>query len=381
MISESSSATITPVSLSDLLNEQSLVASSQRMHRYIRFCKGVAAIPLIYLALISYVALKALAWLYRKMGRINISLTLRYQAKKIYVLHALHHIDNLGACGTPLPVYSYAKNLTRSEVVSKGEDSKAMRNMRDLFLAKNGKKDNFEKLQKMSCLGAQAKGICFGATMSVIKTYLEANVHSEEELKNIGRRFEEGFDADAAGLQKIYDKVWNEKVKKYIQVQAKELQAVKETFRPKIEEAEFSAQKEAIHAKILLEIESLVGQYRQKTEKWSRPYINDILKLLGLEIETAPDKIDQIFFDHLDYDEDANKRFNALVEGAYFLDFSEHAVPYLKYSFGSYVLDPNNGLMPLDPLCPSKSLLTLVKSYGSSKNYIVRAYRMKTVPF
>lgn len=79
-------------------------------------------------------------------------------------------------------------------------------------------------------------------------------------------------------------------------------------------------------------------------------------------------KMENCFPELFGIDETARKRFNALPRGAYYLSYSTangrgHASVYLKYEFGSYIFDPNQGLMPCSQQNADQDLATLLTSY------------------
>ena len=249
--------------------------------------------------------------------------------------------------------------------------------MRDLFLVKNPTTPEVtEKLQKMNVKGATIKGICFGATHSFLKACLNAHVTSEEELISVAKRFEEGFDAEAAGLQKIYGKTFL----KFSAYRNNQIQKLLSEYRQTLFE-ENAKPLECENIKSYIDKVNLLSgrieELRYETYSiQSIEYYNKLTSPLAIRIQNGSAKTDPTCFLDFEKNKAVRNRFDTLPEGAYFLCFnttkSGHAVAFVKYSFGSYILDPNFGLMAA---ASAQTLLTLLKYYNPAKDCLLKAYR------
>ncbi len=299
-----------------------------QVQRTFQLLHNIVKLPLVGMSVIVVIAMRILALACKIVGQKSAASYFRYETRKILlnVEHTLRSPRSLRLADT--------MNMAKSHVIWTEEDTKVSRSMRDKFAIKHAQDfpELTVKLLKSSCRAAQFDGICFGAVRCIIKDCLKANITSEDELIAVITKYEDGFDADAAGLQKIYDKTLGFRIE------------------------------------ICNRFNTGVAYERAKIQ-----YYNDLSELIGIRIKSLPDQIDEIHF-HFDTDKADKQKLNDLPEGMYSLNIGtsneRHALAYLKFQFGSYIVDPTYGLLnPNKP--PSEKLLDLFNFYNTSDFSIV----------
>ncbi len=337
-----------------------------------RFCKYIRGGIIIGFASIALLGLRIgifVCKIFRQDGSANF---LKHNTRKFFVIHIEHNFAYFSS--SPLPLLTYAKNLAKPGCIAREDDVKTIKVMRDLFLAKNSTTPEItEKLQKMNVKGANIKGICFGATHSFLKACLNAHITSEEDLINVAKQYEEGFDAEAAGLQKIYGKTFlrshtyrNDQIQKLL---SEYKQTLSEANAKPLDNENI---KSLMDKTTLLNLRIADLRY----ENFNSQYYNSLTLPLGIKMQKGASNTDYNCFNGFEKNEAIRNTFDTLPDGTYYLSFnttkSAHAVAFVKYSFGSYILDPNFGLMKASS---AQTLLTLLKFYNPAKDCLLKAYR------
>lgn len=242
-----------------------------------------------------------------------------------------------------------------------------------------------EKLKTAVIKGAKTHGICYGATTSFIKGCLSSTISYEEQLIAFAKQFEEGFDAEASALQTVYNKTVDLR-NENIQEDVDSLNKMKEECsKETLEDLKDSPPPEERKAKIdnkiksLDNISALLLSVKLKLKRLDKTMVA-ISKLIGVEIKDSR----KYSFDK----EEESKRFEIEPCGIWQLCFhpdslkftSGHAIAYLNYDFGTYLFDPNYGLMPISKDSPSEAILTLQKFYypGTTSKVRCRRYKLST---
>ncbi len=254
--------------------------------------------------------------------------TLRVKARRIYAIHVLHNSFSTYSIA-PLPLLACTRNIARRDCIQKREDITAAKLFREKFLQQGGASPEVaKKIREIKFSGAQVKGICFGATHIFVRSV--AHVTSEKELQAIAKTYQEGFPAEAAGLQAIYGK----------------------------------------HSKILIQnYAKAINRLKKEKAETVIKKINDpapFAALVGLQCQEGYQ------FDRFDRDNTVQTLFGQLPKGSYKLSFNtyggSHAIGYLKFDFGSYLFDPNKGLMKCPSRDGSEGLFKLLTRYALRKN-------------
>ncbi len=311
---------------------------------------------------VTVVALEALSSLCNLLGQKKCGHYLHYEARKIKATHIRHALAEFQIA--PLPILTYAKNVARREVISREEDIKAIKVIRDRFIAQHPNLECTAKLQKSRCRGAHFDGICHGATLLFLKEYLSTSITSEEELIKIAGKFKNGFDAEAEALQALHKKtrfMHYEHVKIFEAAHADIIQIHNEKI------ALLKPEGEETIEKITADTLPLIDANLSKFYEDYFPSLHKVDQLAGLKIATDPKNLKEFLVDTFVIEETMKERFDNLPPGAYWLRFQanngKHAACYIKHSFGSYFFDPNYGLMTTGGKTPAEALLNLLKSY------------------
>ncbi len=318
-----------------------------------------------------------------------------YKARKIHSLYVLNNISNENS---PLPTLTYAKNHASLAVICNEEDVASIRAMRDALLTKHPDSEFTDDLQNMHIKGAKEYGgICGGATQLVLKTCLESDITSQNDLICVLKGFENGFAAEAVGMQAIACKIY--KIMK-VSLNISETDLLNPTNAIDKLKANLSNSRDQITTfsqckseeefaqaaiKIIERLDNLKSAIKKvecsiaTLEAYYQYFYNYLPALLGLQVQNEWDSIAEGFFKNFDTDEAAKQRFDNLSSGVYYLRIDTdsgrgHAIAYLKYRFGSYLLDPNYGLMPCTNSA-SDALITIYKHYKTEGPYNLLACR------
>ncbi|MCE5315775.1 MAG: hypothetical protein LLG04_00230, partial [Parachlamydia sp.] len=300
---------------------------------------------------------------------------LRSKAQSFKVCYVVHNLCNLAAVSSPLPLLSFAKNVTRCDVLRKKEDIQAANSMRERLLSHIQKQSPEiagqikNRMQKVTFKGDDGSGICYGASLCFLKSFLSSRCVTEKQLQSLALPLAKGFPGVAAGLQMMYEK--------FVDLPKKE---ILDWHRNQINEriAELELQIDAAK-----EIEAIQPIYRHLANLTT--HINQVLPILQTgfklgwvagtcDLTPHKDNWNLTRFYQFDSDQAVRRQFDELPLGAYQLTFkaksSGHAVTYLKCGFGSYLFDPNFGLMKCTS--PAEDLQKLLKGYpfprGSKDN-------------
>lgn len=164
-----------------------------------------------------------------------------------------------------------------------------------------------------------ADSMSLGAVFRVMHNCFGAAITSEDDLKNVTKQFEYGFDAEPAALQLLYRKMFSTLTNPVAGIPDQEM-------------------------------------------------YNTFARLMNLHY--TPGSHQKLNFQDAlgETDSSTMNKFDALPNGSYLLTFPNayrqaHAITYLKYDFGSYLFDPKYGLMPTKDTTASAALTTLIKSY------------------
>lgn len=310
------------------------------------------------------IALRAIASVCKFFGQIDCYHYLRYTAKKFHAVHITHTKAHLAS--PPLAVLTLAKNIARRDVIFREEDVKIAKIMREQFLAEATPHKALDELRDCQIKGATATGICFGATSSVIRDLLHANISSEQELIAFTKQYEEGFDAAASAIQLLYKKTGQLR------------KSMASTWTAQL--AVLQAECDQTHTeKGLQDITERVTAFTQRNEREYNTHINSLSLFIRLKLQ---DNINSCRKYSL-LDKTESQAFDTMPNGLYSLHFSTesggHAICHLKYSFGSYLFDPNYGLMACKDKTPSEALALLQSKYRQT-TLEATAYPYELIP-
>lgn len=277
----------------------------------------------------------------------------RRKAARLSLIYISH---NEKPFTSPLPLLMPMRNLPQRKVVRSNADIAVANILRKRFLALPFVDQKLAQgLRKATFHGAKAKGICFGASLYFLKRVLKARCMSEKQLLDLARRYKEGFCAKTAGMHTFYLKLgslgWDP------EASPTALQGM----------ADLAPAQERL---------PMLQKLAAKTTQFAR-----LAQLMGLKLKPP-------IRDFLRFDCNASVRsqFNALPKGVYELGFltrsSAHSMAYLNLDFGSYLLDPNRGLMKCDAQNPAKDLVLLLKEYPGRSRYADEgAHQLEVYPY
>ena len=186
--------------------------------------------------------------------------------------------------------------MATKEDIWNGEDAKLGSEWVEQLQLKNVKKVR----------GAFVDGVCLGATLSVVKEVQNSDIRNEAQLIASVAKYQEGFSVEAAAMQIAYE-------------------AVAQDYRDRLHEL-IREENEAASLE-----ESAIAEDKIKREFGDiEPNIRRLTKvapLIGLELAEGKD---------------------ITKKGCYCITSGHHALALLNLDFGTYVVDPNNGLSPWD---------------------------------
>lgn len=350
--------------------------------RAIEVLIGIATLPVAGVASILVIALKVAKCVYKLFANKESVHLFSYKIRKFKLIF-VDHLLNWSILNRRLV---NTENIPQLSVIKNEEDTKAALKMREEFLKNNQliPQEHTHRLRKASCYGATTEGICFGAVKSIIKACLNAKIESEEQLVEVISQFKRGFDAEASGLQLISDKtqpflnVIKNKALSVIKDDYDELCRLENELEKKKTSQQEQKNLQALHLQKFKECRYKLRSL-QAHDKFQ--YYNSLLELIGLRITDEPNKFNDTYFDFFHQDEIAQKRFDNVPNGIYSINFptnnSGHSIAYLKFSFGSYFIDPSLGLLKLTSI-PSQKLLTLLEyHYSPNYNFELHTHQLK----
>lgn len=291
---------------------------------------------------------------------------LRLVADKVYFIHVMH--PQYRVKQAPLPILVPSMNLARRDVVYNDEDIASANCYRNLILSNQFQttisscsfdKECYDKLRAMRFSGARTQGICQSATLVFIQTVLQRKPSAEEALKKIAAVFEEGFPKEAAGLYEIYDALEVSSRKKIKEEMDREFTKVNGLLDKTESQSEI--------ALLMSRAKDLHTQAKRRLLEIKEKTFQVYCSILGMSLKGSPEKSYACDFTDFSSRKKTQERFDALPLGVYYLGFSTensgHAIAFLKYDFGTYLFDPNKGLMKCDESKPSSDFTKLSQTY------------------
>lgn len=290
----------------------------------------------------------------------NCSEKIVYTSKKILSIYVIHNLFKPMQFFGP-PVLCRLKNIAAKSVIRNEEDKQKFRDFVELlknteYLKKKQLKELTPKqisfLQSYSDQSAHSLGICWGASLFLLKKLLSNVINSEEELVNLFRPYKKGFPAEASALQSISTAFKECKLKFPINDKAMSEREINELLNLK---------PQGINELTVVnnKLKELVRKMKEETEE-----------SLSAELGTAS-LIDLTFksknpFIYGDAEKkETQEKLNKLDKGYYLLSFGPkyfgHAILFIKKDFGSYFVDPNTGLIRCENLDTGSELSKLVK--------------------
>lgn len=287
----------------------------------------IASATIVVASTFPRAALAIAAAVARLFNNVQLAQAIEYRQRKFTLIVTEHYKANLAEA--PLPLLATSKNLPTQAVIAKGEDKEAIAKMRTTFLNNFPHLDSANNVANAHNRGASLKladSMCLGGCFRAIKTCL--NAKSEEELVGLSKQFEPGFDADAAALEYLYRRS-----------------------RPA-----------CIKDKIPYE-----EMYRSFASLMNLKYVAN-----SSEKFTFRDMMGE-------KDESTATRFNELPKGAHFVSFIEegtkrHAAVLFKFDFGTYLFDPELGLMSTKDHIAAHAMIRLIEHY-QTPNLDCESYR------
>ncbi|KAF3361637.1 hypothetical protein PHSC3_001760 [Chlamydiales bacterium STE3] len=313
--------------------------------------------------------------LFGKKGK-HFSEKIIHFAEKLHVIYITHPLSPSWADSS---LICRAKNVATKGCIWREED---IRKAEELIAAIPNEKDFddelIEQLKTSEPTGAFRNGICLGASLFVIKELMKKSLNTEEKLIHYFQQFEEGFPAEASGIQAVFNRL---KIKKNSQkfknekaYEAERNEAIKNECFLELERARQNSASlstfEEIGKKVVLRCKFSIQERKYKIQA-SRFAI--IASTIGLQLQYDPERVENfILFGKLEEDE-VRKKFNLLKKGNYQLVLpgkENHSIVYIKRAFGSYLFDPNVGLIKCNEKDPSDRLGALLeKHYSKSKKF------------
>jgi phosphotransferase system IIB component len=336
-----------------------------------------------------------------KLGQ-KIAEELFHSANRIQLIFYDHRMDNASALISKTEALCLTRNNAKIEVIWSNEDVKKYQELLKKYIEQKPIESTEAELLEMSkytLQGANTDGICQGASLFVIHALQGTILETEEQLVQFIKPWEEGFPAVAAALHNIYG-VW-------LKVHVK--RAMKEA-KPLLDKLEISKwlseRKLSMSQRITnmyeiagvwestlqqrgIDQNSLNSKYEKEIDEEERTYKEELnrdqhrfcllkvtlpAQLIGLKLKKDANSQDQVLFKDIVNNDLVQDKFDQLDYGNYLLTIDSHARVYIKRDFGSYILDPNYGLLKCSPLKPSEKLCELFiknrtsQSHTNSKN-------------
>lgn len=283
----------------------------------------LATCAIIVSSIIPNVALAVTSATFRFFNNPGLADTVETIRRKFVFIVVEHNIANLA--DAPLEVLTTSKNLPSRSVIFKGEDAAVLEKTRNIFHAIHAssvlRDVSTAKVDNMKAKSASFKladGLSLTGPYRFIQKCLNSNVNSEDDLKHVALEFEGGFDAEVSTLHRIYKKM---------------LPAYKNQA-----------------------LEIVYDEFARCMD----------LKFEDMNIESSKYNFFNDFFGVAHIPDVA--RFDALSEGLYYVTFPKgyqksHAVVMAKYNFGTYIFDPEFGLMSTKDHTPTQGFLKVSAAY------------------
>lgn len=320
----------------------------------------------------------------------------------MHAILTVHNFNNLNVLFESR-VLCRAQNIAQKSVIWRGEDLKKSKEFTALFAdrehcVKKGLSQlapsEIEELKKYPMKGADTTGICFGASLWTIKLLLSKQIKSEKELIQLLDKYKNGFPAEAAALQNLHMAFVGYKFQlseKEQEAASYEVDEAQQEFLHEIEQKRIDLEnrKESLsreeYTRLFLQIiketeESIPHKiaelianveqlylYKSKTSRLER-----VAALIDLKLKHKIEKRERSFFTGIIHKKEMQDKFNQLKNGCYQLRFRTsdkggHSIVYIKKDFGSYLYDPNFGLIKCTTDNPSKRLCELFKKHYKGK--------------
>ncbi len=254
---------------------------------------------------------------------------LRKQSDKLYFI--VHNL--LVNSFVDAPVLCSTANKTTNRVALSGADIREAKKYIQMLTEENFgidhgleplDQDLIKMIKNFPVRGSFVNGICLGAVIFTIKELLEKDPITEKELIDCIKPFKNGFPKEAAGLQGVMKSFYC-------------------SYKKFISPLDFEDKWRLQFDQHTLEIELCAS-------------------LAGIKVASSqPGCLKNVPL----MTEDERSSFNQLNEGYYGIYFCEHIVVYVKKEFGSYLLDPNAGLIQCQNENPVEVLKALVDEYYS----------------
>lgn len=213
---------------------------------------------------------------------------------------------------------------------------------------------------KFSIKEQLGQGVCFGACLLLIKQFLTSSVQSEEDLVRLVEPYKIGFPKEAFALMQlqnafkfnkgVYLEEVNANVIK-IRKQTYEKMSVKQTKKNTENPDKFNPSKFSHKAKCI--VKRIVYAMNEFA------YISPLSAMMNLKVKCDVNHYKQNTV-LLSSTNKKDNRLNGLSNGYYMLTTpihpAAHALIYIKKEFGSYLLDPNYGLIKLEKENPAQEI-------------------------
>jgi hypothetical protein len=329
-------------------------------------------------------------WLVEKTGRF---------AKKLYAILIVHSLSFMTVL-FHWNVVCRVRNIAQQKVIWQELD---IQKAQDFLRLLTDDKDYFSKkglvpidlkevqVKETSLKGAITDGICFGASLVVIRDLLVMDVKTEKDLIRVIESYKYGFSAESAALQsmsEVFFKYRQGESPENHQTRVEALVSERNSFvkanldkerdqliKSEIDGLQFTQECERIESDYMEQLKGISVFERNLRLDFS--YKNTlsrfalIASLIGLKIDQTALQREEMTFKGIRYQAQVRERFNQLPKGRYQVTLSTehggHAISYIKTDFGAYLLDPNFGLIKCDLHNPAVKLCELIKKWYPGK--------------
>lgn len=381
------------------------IPHTSTLSRSFTFSKGLAIAALAYLP-IQVIRITAFALSIFCCCGIDFSKKIKNFADKLHaiiIIHSLHDACIIIKSSTLCSV----RNIAKRNVIWHEKDVKKSKEFINVlkdpkYLKQKGFKeldaDDSTKLQNYQIIGAKTTGICFGASLIVIKALLSHDIKNEKELVELIKKYKDGFPEEAAALQNVHTTLIGFDQKLTLEekeVIAQQIEKAKQEYWAEIEQKKTAlmSKKDSMprqeFARLVMELpneikneqEKVIPQkievLRKKTVqfviyKHKTDHMQRVASLIDLKLKQRLNKFEKADFHGIIEDKLIQTKFNQLKNGNYELGFrvndkKGHSIVYIKRDFGSYLLDPSIGLIKCSLEDPSKRLCELFREYYPGK--------------
>lgn len=357
----------------------------------------------IFLGTIPVNIVRIMAIVLNVFGRIGKEFSKRVHdfADKLHAILVVHPSNGISHLFEHT-LHTFSKNIARKDVIWKGEDLKKSKDFLSRLTDPNYIRDKgfgtltneeLVDLKKSHLKGSVVGGVCFGASLAVIKLLLSSNLQNEQDLKNRLKQFEEGFSDEVAGLQSMhaafigYDFELNQKDQEEITNKGDKLREKffekKEQMKANLVEAKKTLSPQEYQAKITEVLQELQKDSANKIFTFGKKLIeitcyqrkshrvNIVASLIDLKLKTVK-YYKNAHFAGIHHKKKQQEKFNNLKNGYYQLCFKAdekggHSIVYIKQDFGCYLFDPNFGLYKCSSTNPAESVCELFKKFYPGK--------------